>query len=503
VNLLVDHSASQGSPVIYEDNPTYQNLLGRIEHISVMGALVTDFTLLKPGALHRANGGYLILDAERVLQQPFTWDALKRALQSRQIRIESLGQLLSLASTVSLEPEPIPLDVKVVLLGELRLYYLLCALDPDFRELFKVQADFDDRMTRDRATEDLYASLVGTLARRHELRALDRAAVARVIEQSARLVGDAERLSAQMGEIMDLLYEADYWATRQGHEVITCADVQQAIESQRYRSDRLRESLMEETGRGMIVVETTGVAVGRVNGLSVIQLGAFAFGRPSVISARVRLGKGEVVDIEREVELGGPLHSKGVLILTGYLGTRYAAERPLSLAASVVFEQSYGGVEGDSASLAELCALLSAIAGAPLKQSLAVTGSVNQHGQVQTIGGVNEKVEGFFDLCQARGLTGEQGVIIPAANARQLMLRQEVVNAVAAGRFHLYAVGTADQALECLTGLPAGERDTSGRFPVGSFNAQIEARLAYLTDRWLEFTAEADGSRKRSLVGLS
>ncbi|GIK39185.1 MAG: ATP-dependent protease [Chloroflexota bacterium] len=492
VNVLVDHSAAQGAPVIYEDYPTYQNLIGQVEHMATQtGALMTDFNLIKPGALHRANGGYLILDARKVLQQPLAWEQFKRALTSREIRIESPGQMFGLASTVSLEPEPIPLEVKVVLLGERSLYYLLYEYDPDFGELFKVEVDFEDEMERSPENNLLYARLVATLARKEGLRHFDRAAVARTIEHSARLIGDAEKLSTRMQSIANLLREADYWAGQAGDEVVNAAAVQRAIDAQVQRADRMRDRMQEEIGRGTILIDTQGEKVGQINGLSVLMLGSFAFGRPSRITARIRLGKGEVVDIEREVELGGPIHSKGVLILVGFLGARFGRERPLSLSASLVFEQSYSGVEGDSASSAELYALLSALAEAPIKQALAVTGSVNQHGQVQAIGGVNEKIEGFFDVCRARGLTGEQGVLIPASNAKHLMLRQDVVEAAAAGQFHIYPVETIDQGIEILTGLPAGERDTAGHFPEGSINQRVEARLAALAEKWQAFSAPA------------
>jgi len=499
VNVLVDHSESEGAPVVYEEHPTYQNLIGRVEHIAQMGALVTDFNLIKPGALHQANGGYLILDARELLLQPYAWDGLKRALRSGEMRIESLGQVLSLVSTVSLEPQPIPLEVKVVLIGERLLYYLLYEFDPDFGELFKVEADFSEEMARTPESNQLYARLIGTMARREGLRPFDRGAVARVIEHSARTAGDAEKLSVHLLSTADLLREADYWAGVTGNGVVSAADVQRAIDAQIRRADRLRERLQEEIKRGTILIDTTGERVGQVNGISVVALGNFAFGRPNRITARVRLGKGEVVDIEREVELGGPIHSKGVLILSGLLGARYATEHPLSLSASLVFEQSYGGVEGDSASLAELCALLSALAGVPAKQSLAVTGSVNQYGEVQAIGSVNEKVEGFFDVCQARGLTDEQGVIVPAANVQHLMLRQDVVEAVAAGQFHVHPVQTVDQGIELLTGILAGERDEEGNFPEGSVNQRAEARLIELAEKQRAFTAprtEAEGEKE-------
>lgn len=496
VNVLVDHSESKGAPVVYEDHPTYNNLIGRIEHIAQMGALLTDFSLIKPGALHRANGGYLILDARQMLLQPYAWDGLKRALRSREMRIESLGQVLSLVSTVSLEPEPIPLDVKVVLIGERLLYYLLHQFDPDFGELFKVEADFNGEMTRSPENNLLYARLVATMASRQGLRPFDRGAIARIIERSARITRDAEKLSAHLLSIADLLREVDYWAGVTGNGVTTASDVQRAIDAQTHRADRLRERVQEGISRGTILIDTTGEQVGQVNGLSVIALGNFAFGQPSRITARVRMGGGKVMDIEREVELGGPIHSKGVLILAGFLGARYAAGYPLSLSASLVFEQSYGGIEGDSASLAELCALLSALAKVPIKQSLAVTGSVNQHGQVQPIGGVNEKIEGFFDVCQARGLTGEQGVIIPASNVQHLMLRPDVVAAAAAGQFHVYSVQTVDQAAEIVTGIPAGEQDEEGNFPEGSINQLVQTRLIELAEKQRAFTAPREEEGK-------
>ncbi|HXH11508.1 MAG TPA: ATP-binding protein [Alphaproteobacteria bacterium] len=502
VNVIVDHSNTRGAPVIYEDHPTVHNLVGRIEHMALMGALVTDFNLIKGGALHRANGGYLILDAQKVLFQPFAWEELKRTLRSGEIRLETLGQMLSLVSTVSLEPEPIRLDVKVVLLGSRLLYYLLSQLDPDFAALFKVAADFEEQMARDPESHLLYARMIATLARREGLRPFDPGAVARVIEQSARLAGDAEKLSVHLQSITDLLREADYWAGQAGHGVIAAADVQRAIDAQVHRADRMRARMQEEISRGTILIDTRGAKVGQINGLSVITLGQFAFGRPSRITARVRLGRGEVVDIEREVALGGPIHSKGVLILAGYLGGRYASDRPLSLGASLVFEQSYSGVEGDSASSAELYALLSALAEVPIKQSLAVTGSVNQYGQVQAIGGVNEKIEGFFDICRAQGLTGEQGVLIPAANVKHLMLRHDVVEAVAAGQFHVYPVETIDQGLEILTGVPAGERDDRGMFPEGSVNQRVEARLVALAEKRQAFGMPARGETGDERAGI-
>ena len=481
VNVLLAHDVEGGAPVIYEALPSYNNLIGRIEHTAQQGALLTDFTMIRAGALHSANGGYLLLDAIKVLTQPFAWEALKRALHTRKVKIESLGQITSLISTVSLEPESIPLDVKVILLGEPIIYYLLSYYDPEFADLFKVQVDFGRDMHRSESSQQQYARLLATLVRKRELLPFDRNAIARVIEHSARLADDNEKLSTHMRSLEDLLQESDYWAHRRDVSTVSDADVQQAIDAQVHRSDRIRERLQEEIERGTIMIDTSGSRVGEINGLSVMMLGGYSFGRPSRISARVRLGKGNVVDIEREVKMGGPIHSKGVLILSHFLGARYALDYPLSLSASLVFEQSYGGVEGDSASSAELYALLSALAEAPIRQSLAVTGSVNQHGEVQAIGGVNEKIEGFFDLCSTRGLSGEEGVLIPASNVKHLMLRKDVVEAVAAGKFSIYPVATIDQGIELLTGLSAGTREKDGQFTADSINRRVEDRLIHFS----------------------
>lgn len=500
VNVLVTQNSTSGAPIVSEDNPTYSNLVGRVEHISQLGALVTDFTLIKPGALHRANGGYLLLDVRKVLMQPFAWEGLKQALQAREIHIESLGQMYSLVSTVSIEPEPIPLDAKVILFGDRLFYYLLQEYDPEFDELFKVAADFEDRIERSADTHLLYARLISTLTRKEGLQPFDRGAVARVIEHSARLVGDAERLSTHMRSVADLLREADYWAREAGHEVVECADVQQAIDTHIHRLDRLRSRLYEEILRGTLMIATEGAVAGQVNGLSVIELGEFAFAQPIRITATSRLGDGELINIEREVKLSGAIHSKGVLILSSFLAARYARNQPLALSASLAFEQSYGLVEGDSASLAELCALLSNLADTQIKQSIAVTGSVNQFGQVQAIGAVNEKIEGFFDICAARGLTGEQCVLIPAANVKHLMLRRDVVEAASAGRFRIYAVETVDQAIALLTGVPAGEPDAAGIYPEGSLNSRVAARLAELTEIRKAFARQPEktaGRKKR------
>jgi len=478
VNVVIDNSAHKGAPIVYEDHPTHQNLLGRIEHMARFGALFTDFNLIVPGALHRANGGYLVLDVQRLLMANFGWESLKRVLRAEEIRIVSLEQLLSITSTVSLDPEPIPLTLKVVLVGSPMLYYLLSELDPDFPELFKVAAEFDDRIDRGPDSIALYARLVASAVRREKLRPIDRGGVARIVEQAAREAGDAMKLTAQLRSVLDLIREADQVASEGGKTMIGAAEIEQAVAARRRRSDRLYRRLQEEIGRNTLHIESDGARVGQVNGLSVITLGGVSFGNPSRITAQVRFGKGDVIDIEREVALGGPIHSKGVLILSGFLGGRFGRGGPLSLTASLVFEQSYGGVEGDSASAAELFALMSALAGVPILQSYAVTGSVDQHGRIQAIGGANEKIEGFFDICRTRGLTGRQGVILPASNVQHLMLRADIVEAAAAGQFRVIAIETVDQGLELLTGMPAGEADITGRYPAGTINRRVADRLA-------------------------
>jgi predicted ATP-dependent protease len=457
-----------------------------------MGALVTDFNLIQSGALHEANGGYLIVKARDLLTQPYAWEGLKQALRNDEIQIESPGQALGLIRTVTLEPEAIPLDVKLVVVGERLLYYLLDAYDPDMDRLFKVMADFDEQIDRDEEHEGAYADLIATMIADEDLRPFDRSAVAHVMERSTRLVSDTEKLSGEIERIRDLVQQAHYWARQDEAETVTADHVQQAIDAQIRRADRMRERVQESIERETIYIDTDGAAVGQVNGLAYLDVGGFSFGKPNRITARVRLGKGEILDIEREAALGGPLHSKGVLILSGFLQGRFAQQYPLSLSASLVFEQTYGGIDGDSASSAELYALLSALADVPLRQDLAVTGSVNQHGVVQPIGGVNEKIEGFFDVCEERGLTGDQGVLIPASNTDHLMLRPDVVEAADAGDFHIYPVETIDQGIELLTGVEAGERDEQGAFPEETLNGKVEARLRTFADRRRQF-ALTDG----------
>jgi lon-related putative ATP-dependent protease len=498
VNVLVDRSGDSGSPVVFEDRPSFVELVGRVEHESEFGSLVTNFSLIRAGALHRANGGYLVIDAAKLLSYPQAWEGLKRALKSRELRIRSLFDEFGLVSTVTLEPEPIPLELKVVLIGERIYYYLLQQYDPEFRELFKVAADFEDQIDSSSQNIQSLARWLATIVQEEGLKHVHRDGIARLMEESARQIGDSERLSADIRRASDLLREAHYWAVRNDRELIGASEVQKAIDSRIRRGSRYRDRMQEEMLRETFVVDTSGAKVGEINGLAVVQIGDLAFGRPQRISATVTLGNGEVVDIEREVKLGGPLHSKGVLILSSFIASHYLTDRPLSLSASLVFEQSYGGVDGDSASAAELCALASALSGVPLKHSLAITGSVDQRGRVQAIGGVNEKIEGFFDLCNARGLTGEQGVLIPLANVKHLMLRQDVVEAVKEQKFGVYPVDHVDRALEILTGVAAGARLESGAFEEGSINQKVREKLIELADLRREFSkpSKKDGEEE-------
>jgi len=487
ISILVDRSDCKGAPVVFEDKPSFTELIGKIEHEAEFGTLVTNFSLIRSGALHRANGGYLVLDAVKVLSYPLAWEGLKRAIKSRELQVRSLGDDIGLISTVSLEPQPIPLDLKVILIGERIHYYLLNLYDPEFSELFKIAADFEDQVERSDRNVEHRARLLATIIRQENIRHLDRGGVARLMEESARHAGDSERLSTDIRQATDILREAHYWAGQNNKNIIGAGEVQQAIDSRIRRASRYRDRMQEEMLRDTFVVETSGARVGQINGLAVMQLGEFMFARPQRITATVSIGSGRVIDIEREVELGGPLHSKGVLILAGFLSSRFVRDKPLSMSASLVFEQSYGGVEGDSASAGELCVLASALAETPIKQSLAVTGSVDQHGRIQAIGGVNEKIEGFFDICNKRGLSGDQGVLIPVSNVKHLMLRRDVIEAVEAGQFHVYPVAHINHCLELLTGLPAGERCDNGEFPEGSVNQKIRIRLLDFAEKLQKF----------------
>jgi len=483
VNLLVDHSETRGAPVVCEDNPGFGNLIGSIEHLPLPGGQSTHFSMIRPGALHRASGGYLVLDASRLLTQPFAWDGLKRALRSGRIAIEPPAEAQGWSSQATLRPEPAPCQVKVVLVGERELYYMLMENDPDFSELFKVAADFEDELLRTPENEASFARLLASLVRGAGLLPFDGAATALLIEEAARHAEHAERLSLHTRYLGDLMREAEYQARRADPDVsqVSSAAIRAALAARARRADRYPRHVLESTLEGSTLISTDGERAGQANALVVVELAGERYGHPVRVTATARVGDGDVVDIERETELGGAIHSKGVLIITAFLAARYARHQPLSLAASLVFEQSYGQVEGDSASLAELCALLSALAQAPIRQSLALTGSVNQFGEVQVIGGVNEKIEGFYDLCKARGLTGDQGVLIPAASVPHLMLRPDVVEAAAAGHFHVWPVATVDEAMELLTGLPAGEADARGHLPRGSLNERVAQALAEMT----------------------
>ncbi len=499
VNIMVSHPPkSSGAPIEKVDLPTLDQLTGRIEHLSQMGALITNFTMIKPGALHRANGGYLVLDARSVLSEPLAWDALKRCLRDQQVTITSLAERLSLASTTSLEPDPVPLNVRVVLIGDRLLYTLLVMLDPDFGELFKLQADFEDAIEINESSMNLFARLIVARATTDVSRELLPPAVARVMEEAIRDADDAKKFSLRLDGLIDLIREADHYAGRAGRDAISRADIECAVNEKEKRASRIKEKMREAVARDIMLVEISGNQIGQVNGLSVIGLGGYRFGSASRITASVRLGSGKLIDIEREVELGGPLHSKGVMILSGYLTSTYALDVPFSLHASLVFEQSYAGVEGDSASSAELYALLSALSGLAINQGFAVTGSVNQSGGVQAIGGVNEKIEGFFETCQLKGLTGEQGVLIPESNVQHLMLREDVVDAVRDGRFRIIPVASINDGVSILTGAPAGTRGKDGAFPEGSVNARVEERLLEFARKRRDFAKVDRGVEQES-----
>jgi lon-related putative ATP-dependent protease len=484
LNVIVDNHSLAGAPVVLETNPTYTNLLGRVEGRPEFGTLVTDYRYIKAGALHRANGGYLVLDARVMLRQPLAWEAIKQALRNRRIRMEDMGQQPGILVVATLAPEPIPLDLKIILIGDPATYYTLFAYDEQFETLFKVRADFAVEMDWTPTNELKIGQLVRVRCEEENLPTFDVSAVARIIEHSARLVEDQRKLTTQFAHVNDLVRESAFWATRTGHNPVTGEDVARAIDERIYRSNQFEEKLRDLTVDGTVLVNTGGAVVGQVNGLAVLELGDYAFGKPSRITARTYQGRSGVINIEREAKLSGRIHDKGVLILAGFLGGRYAQDKPLSLSASLAFEQSYEGVDGDSASSTELYALLSSLSGLPIRQSLAVTGSVNQLGEVQAIGGATLKIEGFFDVCRVMpgGLTGEQGVLLPAANVPNLMLREDVVDAVAAGKFHIYPVRAIDEGIEILTGRNAGERGPAGAYPADSVNGLVDARLRQLAE---------------------
>ena len=487
VNLLVDHADTKGAPIIVETNPTYYNLVGRAELRAEFGALVTDLSMIKPGALHLANGGYLVLQVRDVLTSPYAYEGLKRALRSREIRIEPLGEAVGMLPTATLRPDPIPLDLKVVLVGTPYLYHLLYALDEDFEELFKIRADFDVVVERTPETLGEYAKAIAAIARRCGLCRFDAAAVAEIIDHSVRVAGDRDKLSTRMNEVTEIVFEAAAWAQQAGRQVVTRADVRRAVEEKALRGNLIEEKIRGAIETGQILVDVQGKVRGQINGLAVLQLGDYMFGQPSRITARVSVGTRGVVNIERETQMSGRIHSKGVFVLSSFLASRFAQQAPLSLSASLTFEQLYSEVDGDSASSTELYALLSELSGLPIDQGIATTGSVNQRGEIQPIGGVNEKIEGFYLTCKAKGLTGSQGVIIPSLNLRNLMLRDEVVEAVRAGRFHVWTARTVDDGIEILTGAAAGVPDADGNYAADSVNGRVRTRLAELGRRLQQF----------------
>ena len=482
VNAVVSNDPKAGAPVIYEDLPTHYNLLGHVEQVTYMGTVATDFTLIRPGALHMANGGFLLIEAEQVLEHPYAWQSLKRSLRAKNLKLSSLEQMLTLTGTVSLEPDPISLNLKLVLLGDRETFYLLQEFDPELETVFKMRADFESEIPRTPESELAYAHFLADIANRESLLPLDRSGVARLIEESARTADDQNLLSLHARGVADLLRESNYWAMQAKAEIIASEHITHALQGRERRHDRIRRLYLEEIEMGSQLFSCSGSVIGQVNGLTVVSYGDASFGLPSRISVTAHYGNGEITDIERDVELGGAIHSKGVMILTSYLKARFGAEHPLRFAANIAFEQSYSGVDGDSASLGELCGLLSAVARLPVKQSFGITGSVNQFGDVQPIGGVNEKIEGYFAACQIKGLTGEQAVIIPVQNVRHLMLRDDVRAAVAAGQFRIYAVSRVEEAIELLLGLPAGVVDAEGEYPDGSVFAAVSERFAVWHD---------------------
>ncbi len=482
VNLVVDNKETKGAPVIVESNPTYYNLIGRVEYENRMGMVTTDFTMIKGGALHRANGGYLILQAKDILLNFQSWEVLKRVLKTKEIRIETIGEQYALITMASLKPKAIPLSVKVVLIGNPMLYHLLYRLDDDFRKLFKIKVDFDVEMTRSLDNMSRMANFVSTNCHEEGLKHFDRSGVGRIVEHSSRLAEHQDKMTTCFNDIVEVIYEADTWAEQEGAPYVAASHVEKAIAEKTFRSDKYEKKLLELVAEGHILLELEGAKEGQINGLSIIDLGDYAFARPSRITSAVYLGRRGIVNIERESKMSGRIHDKGVLIISGYLGQKYAQDFPLTVSASLCFEQAYNGIEGDSASSAELYALLSSISGLPLKQGLAVTGSVNQKGEIQPVGGITRKIEGFFAACKLAGLSGQQGVLIPHQNITNLMLNKEVVEAVKEGVFHIYAVKTVDEGMELLTSVSAGEKNKDGFYPSGTVNYLVEKKLREYND---------------------
>jgi lon-related putative ATP-dependent protease len=487
VNVIVDNSGTSGAPVVFEQNPTYPNLFGKVEKEFQYGVVTTDFSMIRPGSIHKANGGFLVLPVEDLFRNPFVWDGLKSALKTGKVSIEEPAERMGYITTKSIKPESIPLDLKVVLIGTPMINQILYTQDPDFSELFKVKADFDAAMDRNEENVQKYSAFVCTMCEKYHLKHLERSAMAKIIEYGSRLADDKKKLTTRFSLISDVLREANYYATQDEEGMIDAKHILQAIDERTYRSSLVQEKIREYIRRGVFLIDTEGEEVGQVNGLSVVSLGDIEFGQPSRVTSTVAVGRGGIMDIERESAMGGPTHTKGVLILSGYLASKYAQDKPLSLSARLVFEQNYSGVDGDSASSTELYALLSSLSNLPLKQYLAVTGSVNQKGEVQAIGGVNEKLEGFFGVCKAKGLTGIQGAMIPASNVDNLMLSEEIVEAARAGKFSIYPVKTIDEGIEVLTGVRAGERRSDGTFEEGTVNYLVDKRLREMAETFREF----------------
>ena len=496
VNLIVDNTETKGAPVVTADNPTFYNLLGKVEYENRMGVMITNFQKIKPGFLHEANGGYLIIHAKDILSKSFSWEALKRALLTKKIQIENIGEHSGLMATTSLNPEPIPLDVKVIIIGNLEIYQLLYHYDEDFSKLFKIKADFDTVMDYTEENMNLLASFIHTHCIDHNLYHFDRSAVAKVIEYSVRLTSHQDKLSTRFNQLVEIIYEADTWAKIKGDTLVTAEHVAKAIEEREYRSNLFEEKIQESIDEGTILIDTEGYKVGQVNGLAVYNVGQYSFGKPARITATTFMGRSGIVNIERESRMSGKIHNKGVYILNGYLGEQFAQKHPLTLTAHLAFEQSYGGIDGDSASSTELYALLSSLSGIPIDQGIAVTGSVNQKGEIQPIGGVNEKVEGFYYVCKNKGLTGKQGVIIPHQNVKNLMLKDEVIEAVREGKFHIYAIKTIEEGIEILTGVPAGEKDEQGNYEEGTVFRKVAEKLQEYVNRSLP----KDTNKKKAKV---
>jgi len=487
VNLIVDNSKLKGAPVVMELNPTHQRLFGMTEKEARFGALITDYTMIRGGSAHKANGGFLVVPVEDLLTKPLAWDSLKRVVMNERLEIEEIQERLGFMTTKTLRPEPIPFDAKVILVGNSQLYYLLYQLDRDFKELFKVKADFDITMERNEENVSRYASFICTVCKKEDLKHLDPSGIAAVVEYSSRLASDQKKLSTRFAAVADIIREACFYAEEEGVEYTSKRHLDRALEERVYRSNLMQKKIEEMISRGVLLIDTDGEKVGQVNGLAVLALGDYGFGKPNRLTATVGVGREGIIDIEREAKMGGPIHTKGVMILSGFLNGRYAHENPLSLSARLVFEQSYSGIEGDSASSTELYAILSTLSGKPIKQYLAVTGSVNQKGEVQAIGGVNEKIEGFYEVCKAKGLNDNQGVVIPASNVENLMLKEEVVDAIRASKFHIYPVKTIDEGIEILTGVKAGERRVDGTYEEETVNHLVQKRLMEMAESIKEY----------------